>query len=1159
MDYEEYPENSIEEGGDEPDDNFQDLEYEGENNWQERYSFKRNFIPSVQVEFEEKMIQQWSRPGLTHVDNSIPFQMMSTSLSMETDTWTTSKKPDCLLPIFLLFGVTKEGNSVLVRTEGFLPYIYVRVWDGFQEEQDLKRFHVSLNVALRNKGRPRLFSKLRARHEQIEDKNETLVAKVEVVRRESLMELFDEASYLKITLTGQSLVYVAKEVLLTGFPLFSQHGKMERQLKFPRIFESNIDPCLRFMAVKRIFACGWISIAAKRYTIVPKNQQVSRCQLELLVHFDDLVGHPVEDEWVSIPPLRTLSFDIECAAQKAGEFPTPTLDPVIQIACLVQVLTPSRPKDITRVVFTLKSCADIPGAIVFSYDTEEELLTAFQQFVNITDPDTIIGYNINNFDYPFLVGRAKHLKVFKFTDQTRLINSRLFCQESESSSKQTGKNANTWIRSPGRNTMDILNMMRSHYKLSSYTLNAVSALFLSMLKDDVHHSQITTLQNGDEQTRMRLAKYCLRDAELPILLMNKLCFLSNNISMSRVTSVPLNWIWERGQQIRTINAISRFLEQDSYFIIPDLKPLRVFNKDSKDNMDDEKKQFTQKNNKKKTKKRKSKQTSLDGLDSDSDDDDDDNNNYDSNSSSTNDKGYEGATVLEPEIGFYDVPIATLDFASLYPSIMIANNMCYTTHVPKHRVEEMKAKFGEDKVKLLPNGEHFLCASVRKGILPQILIALLGERKRVRESAAKEGLDEMTKMVLNGHQLALKVVANSIYGFTGARIGQLPLLEIGSSVTAVGRQMIEFTKKQVELMYEGSKVIYGDTDSVMVRFANVKDVPTAMKLGLEAAARISEKFPSPIKLEFEKVFHFFLLMNKKRYAGLMWERPDKPNEKLNAKGIEIVRRDTCPFQTNLLTTVLNFILREGKVQEAMEHVKKEIVRLLEGNVDLSELIFTQQLSKGSLLSDYKTKSAHVFVADKMRTRNPNNPPKSGDRIPYVFVNTGKEHAYDSAEDPMYVLEKGLHIDTSYYIENKFTKMIKRIFYPIVKERWRTLIFGDHTRIVKQVVDGDGEEGSIKKFTIAQDKCLGCKVVLRGEFQGPPICRHCQPRTPLIFIQHMKRKQELEKRHAQYWSQCQRCQGSVMQDLICGNNDCSIFYARVFASRKLSAMDKIMRKF
>jgi DNA polymerase delta subunit 1 len=132
---------------------------------------------------------------------------------------------------------------------------------------------------------------------------------------------------------------------------------------------------------------------------------------------------------------------------------------------------------------------------------------------------------------------------------------------------------------------------------------------------------------------------------------------------------------------------------------------------------------------------------------------------------TNEGQYEGAVVIEPTRGYYKDPVATLDFASLYPSIMMAHNLCYSSLVPKHK----KGNFDPEDITETPNGDIFVKAHKKKGILPLILEELLGARKRAKNEFAK-ATDPFEKAVLDGRQLALKISANSVYGFTGAQVG-----------------------------------------------------------------------------------------------------------------------------------------------------------------------------------------------------------------------------------------------------------------------------------------------------------------------------------------------------------------------------------------------------
>ena len=106
--------------------------------------------------------------------------------------------------------------------------------------------------------------------------------------------------------------------------------------------------------------------------------------------------------------------------------------------------------------------------------------------------------------------------------------------------------------------------------------------------------------------------------------------------------------------------------------------------------------------------------------------------------------YEGAVVIEPTRGFYKDPIATLDFASLYPSIMMAHNLCYSTLVPRSQ----KKNFKEEDLTVTPNGDIFVKPSLKKGILPKILEELLGARKRAKQELAK-ATDPFERAVLDG--------------------------------------------------------------------------------------------------------------------------------------------------------------------------------------------------------------------------------------------------------------------------------------------------------------------------------------------------------------------------------------------------------------------------
>ncbi|KAF9078186.1 DNA polymerase family B-domain-containing protein [Rhodocollybia butyracea] len=860
-------------------------------------------------------------------------------------------------------------------------------------------------------------------------------------------------------------------------------------------FESNIAYTLRFMIDTQVVGMNWIEVPAGQYELLSANQKKSHCQIEIKVKWNAFISHAPEDDWSKIAPLRILSFDIECAGQP-GRFPTANEDPVIQIANMVTRQGDAQP--FIRNVFTLNSCSHIVGSQVLSFDDEENMLEKWKEFVEEVDPDLVIGYNISGFDFPYLMDRAKHLGVQKFPFLGRLKGVQTKVKDTHFSSKAYGQRDSKETPLDGRLQLDLLQFMQREHKLRSYTLNSVCSHFLGEQKEDVHHSVITELQNGTPESRRRLAVYCLKDAYLPQRLLDKLMCFVNYIEMARVTGVPFNYLLSRGQSIKVLSQLFRKANEEGY-IIPAMKG---------EGSDDQ---------------------------------------------------YEGATVIEPHKGYYDVPIATLDFSSLYPSIMMAHNLCYTTLLDKETIERLQLVKDRDYIQT-PNNDFFATTEKRKGILPTILEDLIATRKRAKADLKKE-TDPFKRAVLDGRQLALKISANSVYGFTGATIGKLPCLAISSSVTAYGRQMIERTKQEVEAEYStanghshDAKVIYGDTDSVMVRFGP-NDLKKVMALGSEAADFVTAKFIKPIKLEFEKVYYPYLLISKKRYAGLYWTRPEK-HDKMDSKGIETVRRDNCRLVSTVIETCLNKMLIDRNVKGAEDYVKQTISDLLQNKIDMSQLVITKALAK----TEYVGKQAHDELAKRMKKRDAGSAPALGDRVAYVLIKGMKgAAAYENAEDPLYVLENNIPIDTRYYLDNQLSKPLMRIFEPILGEKANSLLTGEHTRTIQIATP---TVGGLMKFAVKTVTCMGCKTALRANnsmSKNGAVCKNCRPRMGELYQKQISSASELQIRFSRLWTQCQRCQGSLHQDVLCTSKDCPIFYMRKKAQKDVEDANAVLERF
>jgi DNA polymerase delta subunit 1 len=622
------------------------------------------------------------------------------------------------VPIVRMYGTTEDGHSVMANVYGVIPYFWTVAPPGFRE-QDCELYRNTLNRRM----------KAAVPSSMIGQKDcKDFIIGIEIVQRASIMGYQGgrKLPFIKILLSSPRLVPKCRDIIETGMeiPGYGDRASLT--------YESNIPFVLRFMIDYDILGGNWIELQPNHYRMTPTSKRVGTAQIEVDVNHDEMKSLPPEGEWSKSAPLRILSFDIECAGRK-GLFPEPEIDPVIQIANIVTVMGEGKP--FIRNVFTLNTCTPIVGAHVLSFQKESQLLAEWQRFVQKIDPDIITGYNITNFDLYYLINRARKLAVHDFAYLGRITDKKAKVKETTFSSKAYGRRDTREVPMHGRVQLDMLQVIQREHKLISYSLNAVSAHFLGQQKEDVQHSIITDLFNGTPEDRRRLAVYCLKDAYLPLRLLEKLMVVINYTEMARVTGVPMGYLLSRGQQIKVVSQLYRQAKKEG-LLIP----------------------------------------------------------Y--NRSRQSEETYEGAFVIPPKPGFYDKPIATLDFTSLYPSIMMAHNLCYSTLLRKSDTQTMSTDSYE--ISPSPTADCFVKPSVKKGVLPRILEDLIAARTKAKNDLKNEK-DPLKRAVLDGRQLALKVSANSVYGFTGASVGQLPCFEISSSVTAYGRKMIETTKVSSSVM------------------------------------------------------------------------------------------------------------------------------------------------------------------------------------------------------------------------------------------------------------------------------------------------------------------------------------------------------------------------
>jgi DNA polymerase delta subunit 1 len=724
-----------------------------------------------------------------------------------------------------------------------------------------------------------------------------------------------------------------------------------------------------------------------RFKAAPRRHALSKrfshAQLECEVNIKVL--QPVARD--DIAPILIASVDIECFSSTGG-FPCASNanDRVAIIGTAFWRV--GTPIETTKVVVQcVGACGPVDGAHPETYQTEAQLLDAWRDLIVVhSQAEIVTGYNTFGFDYKYMCARAAATTRFFYNDQVIVQRNEPLVKELESNA--LGQNS-MHLLGWGRVDIDLYTYIKAQHKLVMYKLDFVAEHFLGDHKVDLPYAELfTCMATGASPADMaRAAFYCAEDCRIPLRLMKRLAVVPDFIEMSRVTFTTIPQLVTRGQQIKVFNQIIRHAHRHGYVV------------------------------------------------------------NDSPAADPDAEGYEGAIVIEPTPGFYNRPVATLDFASLYPSIMLAHNLCHSTFVadPAHLgipgVTYETHDVGNDK--------SYTFVTSTPGVLPAILRDLLAARKRAKTSMAAT-TDPDAKAIYNSRQLALKVSCNSVYGFTGAvKRGMYPCIGIAESVTFCGRKLIQKTAALAVDAFKPvvARVIYGDTDSVFVLLDDPDmTAAEAFMHGERVAQFISDQFAQDITLEMEKVYKPLLLITKKRYIGLMHE-PDRTGtvkfSKMDYKGIELVRRDNCKLVKDIYYGVVNPMLHEMDPAKSVSNLRTGISRLVADLVPTSEFIITKELRKRE--SYVNPCQSQLIVADKITTRSGGAVvPQVGDRLPFVIIaDKGLHKVNDRAEDPAYVTSHPeVKIDRIYYLLQKVHNPIQTLFLPFDELRREvTQIFED----------------------------------------------------------------------------------------------------------------------
>ena len=756
-------------------------------------------------------------------------------------------------------------------------------------------------------------------------------------------------------------------------------------------------------------------------------------------------------------------------------------DKIIQIGTTVH--TYGQTQCSYKNIITLDTCDDIPGVDVLSCKTEKEMIKEWCKLVNRIDPDIITGYNILGFDFEYIFKRASELhcksSVLKCS---RIKDHKSKYIEKMLASSALGENVLKYFEMEGRVFIDLMKVVQRDHKLDSYKLDNVAAHFIcgkilksnenklyldslsalncgdfvkindikckivdlqedyilidreienpktwGLAKDDVSPKEIFECQKGSSSDRAKIAKYCIQDCALCNLLVIKLEVIANNLGMANVCHVPLSYIFMRGQGIKIFSLVAKQCREDD-FIIPVIK-------------------------------------------------------YEDSDSIEEQDGYEGAIVLDPSPGIYvDNPINVMDYASLYPSSMISENISHDSIVLDSKydniegisyvditydifngVGDKKKKVGEKVCRYAQNDN--------KSVLPRILMKLLSQRKSTRKKCTFQSVitkdktfsgilsdfetyitltnqadtwsieksdiisitdtfDEFSKAMLDGLQLAYKITANSLYGQVGAKTSPIYLKELAASTTATGRNLIMKAKDFMIDNYQAD-IIYGDTDSIFVDFKvkknfNISEDKEALQKSIDIAIDASNAFNKTLKkphdLEYEKTFFPFIILSKKKYVGNLYEH-DIHKFKQKSMGIVLKRRDNANIVKIVYGGIIDILLNNHDVQNAISFLSECLQKLVNGSFPIEDLVITK-----TLRNTYKdpSKIAHKVLADRMKTRDPGSAPQANDRIPFVYIEHDIKNKSllqgDKIEHPSFIIQNDIKIDYVFYITNQIMKPV-----------------------------------------------------------------------------------------------------------------------------------------
>jgi DNA polymerase elongation subunit (family B) len=753
-----------------------------------------------------------------------------------------------------------------------------------------------------------------------------------------------------------------------------------------KVHEAKISPILKFLCQRDLSTAAWLDFKGRK---IHKDCQESTFDHEYQCSWKTFSVSKKKSLTGICPKPKIMSFDLEANSSNPNVMPDPTKpnDKIFQISCIISIQG-DKEEDYKKFLLSLGNPNPIPDTTIITFKSEKNLLMGFCKFIQQHNPNVLIGYNILGFDESYMIARAAYNGVedeFKF--QGGLVGVPCDIKEIKWGSAAYSEQSFSFVNKEGRLIVDMLPIVKRDYKLESYKLDSVAKHFkLSKFKQDLGHIGIfRCYREFTGKSLAEVGEYCVMDSVVCTLLFESLNTWVGLVEMANICKVAIFDLYTRGQQIKCFSQVC----------VDALKMNIVVEQDVYEVDENEK--------------------------------------------------YVGAVLVKPKEGLYK-NVLMFDFASLYPTIIIAYNICYTTltenpDVPdsmcnilewedhygcEHDEEVRKLKIPKKKIICGKHRNRFL--KYPKGLLPTLVGNLLAARKEVRKRGRKakdEGNKDLVN-ILETRQISIKVSANSMYGMMGVKKGFLPLTEGASSVTAAGRQALFKTIDYIERVEKGV-VVYGDTDSVFAIWDNLKTPQECWAFSIELEKRFVGLFPSPMVLEFEeKIYSQLMMLSKKRYMAVVGvlEKNEVVLEKaILTKGVVLTRRDNCVMLRNLYRKIVYQIFDGVNKDSIMSQIMDVMTTVIAWVCPTQDFIISKSVKSHE---SYTIVPAHAKLADKLRKRGVRV--DAGSRVPYILTTQGgmKCNQSEKIEDPEYFEQYCdiLRIDRLYYI-SKLDKPIDEL--------------------------------------------------------------------------------------------------------------------------------------